>query len=598
MKKLTRTNLIALSGFLGSAFFVLSHGFGTANVSAETYQGSVDIKFTFNPALTVTISDDLNIGDLAPGTFADSNTVQVTVSTNNAYGYTLGATVGDTANNLSSELRHSSYTTTGDPIFSSIATDADLARTTFSSDSTYDNKWGFSVSNDGTTWGNYNGLPIAGGESALELLSSDYAPASGTASRYVKIGARAGANQSSGAYTNKINFIAVANPEPTLGPEACEAGKICYHPNSLGAVDGTMGRSSAIDGNTTTLLASNYSRNGYGFAGWNTAYDYSGTFYGPNEDITVPTGTTANGLSLYAIWIPSAGYMQTNASSVCNNLTTAPTNGTANLSSVSALTDERDNQTYAIAKLADGKCWMIENLRLESTASHNSGGTLAQGYNASFIGLATAESEHFSSSDTTANSLYTTESDIEGKITISGNYQAYRFPRYNNTNTSARASSPTANSGSMYSYGNYYTWHAAIADTTHYSSGDHGTTSICPTGWRLPIGAQSTADRSFGALSVALGGPEGGATANSSSTPTGAVMSTKFRSYPNNFLYSGYFNTSSAGSRGSYGYYWSSTAYNYNSSGSYYLYLTSSLVGPGTDYSYKYYGGSIRCLAL
>ena len=179
------------------------------------------------------------------------------------------------------------------------------------------------------------------------------------------------------------------------------------------------------------------------------------------------------------------------------------------------------------------------------------------------------------------------------------------MPRYNNNNHKTspadRPQNPTTNSAtnsttnaSMYSYGNYYTWHAAIADTTYYDSGDHGTTSLCPTGWRLPIGNQSTATNSFGALSVALGGPEGGAVAGSSSTPTGTVMSKAFRSYPNNFLYSGYFTTSSAYDRGSYGYYWSSTAL--SSGNSYYLSLYSSYVRPGTDYYYKYVGCSIRCM--
>ena len=178
------------------------------------------------------------------------------------------------------------------------------------------------------------------------------------------------------------------------------------------------------------------------------------------------------------------------------------------------------------------------------------------------------------------------------------------MPRYNNLNTKSRAqNSPSSNTfsnnytdGGMYSYGNYYTWHAAIADTTYYSSRDHGTTSLCPTGWRLPIGAQSTADRSFGALSIALGGPTGGATADSSSTPTGTVMSGVFRSFPNNFLYSGYLSGSSVTNRGSNGTYWSSTAY--SSSYSDILVLHSSFVYPGTNFRDKYFGYSIRCLAL
>ncbi len=80
---------------------------------------------------------------------------------------------------------------------------------------------------------------------------------------------------------------------------------------------------------------------------------------------------------------------------------------------------------------------------------------------------------------------------------------------------------------------------------------------------------------------------------------TGAVQSTaeasnRWRKYPTNFLYSGYFNTSSAGGRGSYGYYWSSTASSANSS--YYLFLYSTYVNPGTYGYNKYSGYTARCV--
>ena len=425
--------------------------------------------------------------------------------------------------------------------------------------------------------------------------------------------------QPAGTYTGQVKYTLVHphDAEAPLSPQQATAGCINYFANASNAV-GTMGCQSATDGNTITLLASNFSRTGYGFAGWSDKYDYAtnqnAKFYGPQEDITVPTGTTANGLSLYAVWIPSAGSLQDSSkvSQLCGtgtgSLTTAPTDGTANLSSVSALTDQRDNETYAIAKLADGKCWMIENLRLESTAEHNSDGALAQGYNSSFIGLAAAESDNFDDVDT-ANSLYSTDGSTDK--TISGNFEGYRFPRYNNWNNQSssanRPQNPTSNyatnsatNASMYSYGNYYTWAAAIADTTRYSStGDHGTTSICPKGWRLPIGGATTASNSFGALSVALGGPEGGYGAEDGyTTPSGTVMSKIFRSYPSNFLYSNTFNYNGFG-YDEYGYYfgeyWSSTVF--NDADSYYLELNSrgAYVGPNNQYG-KYVGRSIRCI--
>ena len=182
------------------------------------------------------------------------------------------------------------------------------------------------------------------------------------------------AGQPAGRYSGKVKYTMVhPQGETPISPQPCNPGTICYYSNASNS-QGSMGTQTVTDGASATLYASNFSRAGYGFAGWSDAYDYatnpSAKFYGPQETITVPEGTTANGLSLYAVWVKSVGSLQDadKVATLCGtgtgSLTQAPTNGTANLSSVSALTDQRDNQTYAIAKLADGKCWMIENLRL------------------------------------------------------------------------------------------------------------------------------------------------------------------------------------------------------------------------------------------
>ena len=376
--------------------------------------------------------------------------------------------------------------------------------------------------------------------------------------------------QAADTYSGQVKYTLVhPASEVPLQPQPAVAGYIVYHANASDAV-GTMGNQSATDGNDVELYASNFSRAGYGFAGWSDAYDYAtnpnANFYGPNQTITVPTGTTANGLSLYAVWIKSAGSLQSDATTACNGLTEDPNDGTADLSSVTALTDERDNNTYAIAKLADGKCWMIENLRLENTASHNTDGTLSQGYNSSFIGLADPESTNFSLS-TTANSLYSTDGSTAA--TISGDYQTSRFPRYNNNNTSSRQSSSSySTDGNTYSMGNYYTWHAAIADTTYYSTNNQSieNTSLCPAGWRLPKGgnkSNETNNEFWNLIVTDLNNGVNPANYDSYTYPyyTGTAeagpVSNALRSYPNNFLYSGYysgyFDGSSASSRGNTG---------------------------------------------
>ena len=412
----------------------------------------------------------------------------------------------------------------------------------------------------------------------------------------------------------------------------CPANKICYDKNegtdTTHQVVGTMGQQPVGASDTSiTLLASNYSREGYGFAGWSDKSDYATNpnahFYGPQEDLSLTTGQYSDrGLMLYAVWIASTGSLQDSSkvAELCGtgqgSLTQAPTDGTANLSSVSALTDQRDNETYAIAKLADGKCWMIENLRLEAENTRTAEKqALAQGYGTSttygnFGGLADAESSGFTP-NYSANSLYSNDGSNDTINIGTSNYPASRMPRYNNWNNQStstnRPQNPTINDATnsttnagMYSYGNYYTWHAAIADTTYYSSGDHNTTSICPTGWQIPLGNTSTGDITQAEADAAnkVGGfsyldRKMGGTGAYQSTTAGSL---RWRQFPVNFLYSGTFSTSSAYNRGRYGYYWSSTAY--NNLNSYYLSLDSSGVDPGTGSSSKYYGRSIRCTTI
>ena len=541
--------------------------------------------------------------EIPNGTYQDEiGTTTIKITCNDSAGFSVYAVgyTGDTIGETNSTKLVGRNTNT--LISTSTATSGD------------NSAWAMKLSTDGSAtypvslqngFGSYSAVPASYTKVATRTAGTDVgtsATGSTITTTYASFISR---TQPADTYDGKVKYTLVhPNNETPAQPVACSAGKICYIPGSSTVV-GTMANQSAGNNATVTLYPSNFSRTGYGFAGWSDAYDYATNpnahFYGPNEDFTTPSDLTTKGLSLYAVWIKSEGSLQDSAkvTSLCGTngtggtLTTAPTDGTANLTSVTALTDQRDHQTYAIAKLADGNCWMIENMRLENTATTGATNTaLAQGYNSSFTGLANPESTDFSNS-TTANSLYSIDGSTDN--TISGSYQGYRFPRYNNFNTQQRAETP-ATSTNTYSYGNYYTWHAAIADTTHYSSGDHGTTSICPTGWRLPVGSQSTTTNSFGALSVALGGPANGAAAYSSSTPTGTEMSKVFRSYPNNFLYSGYFSTSSASSRGRYGYYWSSTAS--NNYYSYTLILYSSSVYPGTNSDHKYYGQSIRCTAI
>ena len=64
-----------------------------------------------------------------------------------------------------------------------------------------------------------------------------------------------------------------------------------------------------------------------------------------------------------------------------------------------------------------------------------------------------------------------------------------------------------------------------------------------------------------------------------------------------NLVLSGYRGSTSVGGQGTFGFYWSSTAYS-SATGAYGLYLNSSgAVEPARNYG-KYFGFSLRCLAL
>ena len=414
--------------------------------------------------------------------------------------------------------------------------------------------------------------------------------------------------QPAGTYTGEVKYTLVHPQTET----PCMEGKICYHKNANNVV-GSMGRQNAT-GTTAMLMASNFSHDGYGFAGWNTEEDGTGTSYGPNETITLPSDMS-EGLNLYAMWVKSTGSLQDWGG--CYEM---------NIGDVTALTDQRDNDTYAIARLADGNCWMIENLRLDNDATTGSANeALAQGYGTSttygnFSGLANPEAPWIGD-NTTANSLYRIDGS-DGTINIGAdNDPARRFPRYNNQNTASRDSYPTTNQN-IYSYGNYYTWAAAIADLKPNDTNNQITTgtSLCPTGWRLPSGGAAYASDSTTGVNVTgdtstyrdfynLGykimdevktayedtaGSDGAYYSDNTTNLVGDTATKAFRKYPNNFVLSGYVYNGSISNRNSYGLYWSSTAR--NTDYAYRLYMNNSVVYPSTAGGNKYYGRSVRCI--
>ena len=386
---------------------------------------------------------------------------------------------------------------------------------------------------------------------------------------------------------------------------------ITYNGNGANsALTMTVGHN-VLDGDNITLYAPNYFRTGYGFAGWSTTQinpDASNAatlmanakIFGPNQTITanyetfgvnVPTSVT-----LYAVWVKSSGNMQDWKG--CESLTATTREGDAfTPGSIIALTDTRDGDTYAIARLADGNCWMIENFRLDSTNSSDA--SKAQHFGDYFVGL--ANPEDIFTSDTTANSLYSTSN-------ITGENIASRIPRYsnNNTNTTGQSASgaaltPDPSNSSIYhqwyGYGNMYNWPAAIADASDVGSTFTGIgtmTSICPSGWMLPVSSSTvTVDYSFMKLLNSVTGTSH-TQLTASTNPTAATISSRFRTYPYNYVGSGYQSNSQVTGRGTNTYLWESA------SGTNHQYAAMFYVSPASVSGLsvlRTVGAAIRCVA-
>ena len=216
------------------------------------------------------------------------------------------------------------------------------------------------------------------------------------------------------------------------------------------------------------------------------------------------------------------------------------------------VTDERDSQTYTVAKLADGNVWMTQNLKLGKT--------------------------------TTSMSLTTANSDVpSGGFTLNGKLTTPKF---------TTSDGYTNNSSQYYcsdNYGCYYNWYTATAGSGTSSISAAGTNvnySICPVGWTLPTEAQHIA------LTTAYGGYKS----------TNMIISNPATTTENangevpGYLYSGSYNNNGGVNVGQTGSYHSSTASSQQSLRMLRVGLVDNLYAYPSANLNKYVGAAVRCL--
>ncbi len=230
--------------------------------------------------------------------------------------------------------------------------------------------------------------------------------------------------------------------------------------------------------------------------------------------------------------------------------------------------DSRDNRSYYIQRLADHKCWMIQNLRLGQNLATTTGALIL-----------TDQDTNISANDTynPRKEFVLTNKVVDGKMPIK-----------------------VTDSGNIWDdsafyctldYGCYYNFYTATAGIK--SEGDDAvaakdtvtTTSICPKGWVLPTGGN---DGEFKTLvteysSIAMD------MLVEPTTATGNVNG----SFAPGLLLGGYYNNRGIDRLNDYGVYWGSNVS--SATLSYDLIIRES----GATYinvSNRYNGMSIRCL--
>ena len=150
--------------------------------------------------------------------------------------------------------------------------------------------------------------------------------------------------------------------------------------------------------------------------------------------------------------------------------------------------DLRDYKSYWITKLADGKCWMTQNLDLDLESTATNVATLtslntdlnvygSDGYDSSNNYSQTGNVITWTPDRSTLSSISSWSDDLDTPYSVDpGNIQYDGNSAHNHV-------------------GNYYNWSAAIASndsssfeySTFEDASNNPQNSICPAGWRLPV---------------------------------------------------------------------------------------------------------------
>ena len=289
-------------------------------------------------------------------------------------------------------------------------------------------------------------------------------------------------------------------------------------------------------------------------------------------DYKQPAGTYNLALNFALTANPNVQYIQDVTPSSCPDETKQPL----------LVVDRRDNEEYYIQKLADGNCWMLDNLRLDPTAvslNDLKGETGEPNTNATDQILT-----YFKNGG--GSSPYPA-SGVVAKTATGGSWaDSYNLPYVATSGTDNGGWTKDTVASVKYGSGSgkigvYYNYCAASAGSYCYaksSGAGNAQYDICPAGWRMPAG-----DTAKGSYYYLFNNTTEGYSANVADFQ-GAFS----------VLYPGELDDGSVLGRDYLGAFQSST--NYNGNGMNGLYVNTNSYVTTQEYLSRYSGLSVRCV--
>lgn len=477
-----------------SAFFASSFLSPTVPTNADT--NTADSTTADGYTLTLSSTSAVNLGlTLGPVDTMTVSAGNVNVITNSP-GYRLFIGMVGASDNLQGTGSASSYAITG--ITGTLTAPAALTRGT----------WGYAIPS-GTTHLSPNGFndaysnissgtpdstkkfaipPVSTNKPDLIAVSTSATDSAGD-SYPVYYGVRANLSTPQGEYSNSVMFTAIADAgaahSATILPTGAKTNTattavLSTTLYSTGVVDLTTyllteaqyntvmgGTPVETIAGTTTVSCSRTSSTpvklsctvpAIGVAGTYYLYTKSLTYgeaYSVSFTITKPEFYSVSTMQDFAKGVYCASATTPNASAQYDDLDGSH-NGDKNYTPTIILKDSRDQKDYTIKKLADGRCWMTDNLRLSDAVLTSAESDLPEGATFNLPASSTARW------CTTSNSI-----NCDGTANV----------------LDADASNPE--------YGTYYNFYAATAGYGPYGTIGDTEWSICPKGWKLPKGGSS-----------------------------------------------------------------------------------------------------------